>query len=345
MNIEQSIKDPSRTLMACGVVKEPGVFAIENRERPVAAPAGWVLVDIAAMGVCGTDFHIFEGKHPFLDYPRVIGHELSGRVASDAKTFKKGELVVINPYLSCGTCRACLKGKPNCCSRIEVLGVHRDGGLCARIAVPEENLYPATDLTVLQAAMVEFLAIGAHAVRRGSPGPGDRVLVTGAGPIGIGTALFARLAGAEVHLLDLSQDRLEQARLKFGFEQTHLAGSEILIGDLKDGFDIIFDATGSAKAIEAGFPLLAHGSKYVLVSVVKDEISFSDPEFHKRESQIIGSRNATREDFETVMSAIRQGRIDSDALCSEIIPFSNFPNRFQELSENRDTLVKAVVLL
>jgi 2-desacetyl-2-hydroxyethyl bacteriochlorophyllide A dehydrogenase len=345
MNIEANKQKSSSTAMACGTVVEPGTFKIEARERPEAAPEGWVLVNIKAMGVCGTDFHIFEGKHPFLEYPRVIGHELSGRIAQDTGKWSAGDLVVINPYISCGKCRACGKGKPNCCSQITVLGVHRDGGLCSRIAVPEENLYSAADLTEIQAAMVEFLAIGAHAVRRASLAPEDRVLVTGAGPIGIGTALFAQLAGADVHLLDLSKERLAQAADKFGLEKTHLVGADILTGPLEDGFDVIFDATGSAKAIEAGFPLLAHGSKYVLVSVVKDEISFSDPEFHKRESQIIGSRNATKDDFESVMSAIRNGQIDTDALCSETVPFDAFKKRFAELSENRDTLIKAVIIL
>ncbi|WP_460087706.1 zinc-binding alcohol dehydrogenase family protein [Roseibium sp. LAB1] len=331
--------------MACGTVVEPGVFTLETRDMPDEAPAGWVLIDIQAVGICGTDYHILEGKHPFLNYPRVIGHELSGRIAKSTGSWTTGELVVVNPYLSCNTCRACTRGKPNCCSNIEVLGVHRDGGLCSRIAVPQNNLYPATGLTEIQAAMVEFLAIGAHAVRRAALSKEDRVLVTGAGPIGIGTALFARLSGAEVHLLDMSRTRLNQATEKFGFEDTHLVGTDILSGPLKDGFDVIFDATGNAAAIEAGFPLLAHGSRYVLVSVVKEIISFSDPEFHKRETQIIGSRNATKEDFETVMSAIRAERIDTDALCTLTIRLADLPARFNELAKDREALIKAIVTL
>ncbi|MEM9630881.1 MAG: zinc-binding alcohol dehydrogenase family protein [Pseudomonadota bacterium] len=345
MNFEQSKRTSSTAAMPCGVVAEPGVFRLETRELPVETPEGWVLVDIEAVGICGTDYHIFEGKHPFLEYPRIIGHELSGRVAVSTQDWTAGELVVINPYFSCSECRACRKGKPNCCSKIEVLGVHRDGGLCSRIAVPAQNLYRATGLSEIQAAMVEFLAIGAHAVRRAGSLRGERVLVTGAGPIGLGVALFARLEGADVHLLDLSEARLAQAKEKFGFDDVHLAGSDLLSGPLSDGFDVIFDATGNVRAIEAGFPLLAHGSRYVLVSVVKEQISFEDPEFHKRETQIIGSRNATRQDFETVMKAIRDGSIDTDALCSTKIPFANFQVAFGELANDRETLIKAVVTL
>ena len=335
--------DQSAKTMICGLCVEPGVFELREAPKPQEAPEGWALVDVCAVGLCGTDYHIFEGKHPYLQYPRVIGHELSGRLVAPLGEMAAGDLVVINPYVSCGACRACRRGKPNCCAKIGVLGVHRDGGLCTRIAVPEGNLYPAHGLTEIQAAMVEFLAIGAHAVARSGVATGDRVLVTGAGPIGIGAALFARLEGAEVHLLDLSRQRLRQAGEKFGFAHLHDDPANLLKGDLAEGFDVIFDATGSARAIEAGFPLLAHGSSYVLVSVVKDSITFEDAEFHKRETRIIGSRNALKADFERVMSALREGRIDADALLSAELPLAELPRRFPELVHDREGLIKAVV--
>jgi 2-desacetyl-2-hydroxyethyl bacteriochlorophyllide A dehydrogenase len=334
------MKDTNQKMMTCGVCVEPGTFALEQRALPQEPPPGYRLVDIAAIGICGTDYHIFEGKHPFLDYPRVIGHELSGRLVSGDDA---GQLVVINPYVSCGTCRACRRGKPNCCSEIAVFGVHRDGGMCARLAVPEGNLYPADGLTPEQASMVEFLAIGAHAVSRSQCGPGDLVLVTGAGPIGLGTALFARLAGAEVHLMDLSRPRLETARELFGFEHIHTPGDPILTGDLSEGFDVVFDATGNAKAIEAGFPLIAHGGSSVLVSVVKETITFTDSEFHKREMRIIGSRNALKADFDRVIAAIRAGDIPTDAIASAVVPLAELPARFAGLVENRDHIIKVLV--
>ncbi len=327
-------------VMLCGTCVAPGKFALISTPKPQDAPEGWVLVDVSVAGLCGTDYHIYEGKHPFLTYPRVIGHELSGRIAATANGWTKGTLVVINPYISCGSCRACLRGKPNCCTRIEVLGVHRDGGICARIAVPANNLYLAEGLTPEAAAMVEFLAIGAHAIRRGEVMAGDQVLVTGAGPIGLGAALFARLRGAEVHILDTTAARLEQAA-DLGFARLHSKIS----GKFPDGFDVVFDATGHAAAMEAGFAHVAHGGSYVLISVVHDRISFSDPEFHKREARLIGSRNATAEDFETVMSALRSGNIRADALLSERISLSDLPVRLPELAADRGRLIKAVVML
>lgn len=326
------------TTMLCGTCVAPGQFALTQSPLPQDAPEGWVLVDIDAVGLCGTDFHIFEGKHPFLEYPRVIGHELSGRVAQAASGWTRGQRVSINPYLSCGACVACRKGKPNCCTKIAVLGVHRDGGMCARIAVPAGNLYDAGTLPEGAAVLAEFLAIGAHAVRRANPQPGDTVLVTGAGPIGLGVALFARLRGAKVHLRDASPARLAAAA---GFGFVDLYGvDDPLPGD---GFDSVFDATGNAGAIQAGFAHVAHGGTYVLVSVVKDDITFSDPEFHKREMTLMGSRNATAEDFATVMRALSDGSINAAQITSEILPLADLPARFPGLVANREALIKVVV--
>ncbi|WP_368185709.1 zinc-binding alcohol dehydrogenase family protein [Aestuariibius sp. HNIBRBA575] len=333
----------STDMMQVGVVVAPGSFEIQHRTRPSDIPDGWVLIDICAVGLCGTDYHILEGKHPYLEYPRVIGHELSGRIAETGNGWAKGDLVVVNPYLSCGTCRACSRGKPNCCYNIEVLGVHRDGGMGHQLAVPSGNLYPADGLSPIDAAMVEFLAIGAHAVRRSNITKGDRVLVTGVGPIGIGTALFARLKGANVELLDLSQARLDMAADKFDLTQGHNTVQAAIDATQNQGFDAVFDATGHSGAIESGFPAVAHGGSYILVSVVKDTISFSDPEFHKREMQLIGSRNALTSDFDWVLSAFRDGQIDGKALCSGVIDIAQLADTFTSLAADRSDLIKVIV--
>ncbi|MGY3439625.1 MULTISPECIES: zinc-binding alcohol dehydrogenase family protein [unclassified Marinovum] len=335
----------SRLTMRAGVVVEPGTFDVQDRPVITTVPDGWVLIDICAVGLCGTDYHIFAGKHPFLKYPRVIGHELSGRVAKDGNGWSAGDLVVVNPYLSCGGCRACKRGKPNCCANIEVLGVHRDGGLVPQLAVPAQNLYAADGLTPLQAAMVEFLAIGAHAVRRSDVATDDTVLVAGVGPIGIGAALFAGLKGAHVTLLDLSPERLAMANDRFGFDRGHTSIEAAISASDGEGYDVIFDATGHGGAIEAGFPAVAHGGTYVLVSVVKDDITFNDPEFHKREMRLIGSRNALKVDFDWVMSAFRDKLIDADALCSNVLSLDDLATAFGALAADRAGLIKAIVQL
>jgi threonine dehydrogenase-like Zn-dependent dehydrogenase len=153
--------------MKAVVCQEPYNLTIEERPAPMAAP-GEVIVRVRRVGLCGTDYHIYAGRHPFLAYPRVMGHELSGEVehVSDMSPFHVGQQVAINPYLTCGTCIACRKDKPNACVNIRVLGVHTDGGMAELLAVPESALLDATGLTLDQAAMIEFLAIGAHALPR-----------------------------------------------------------------------------------------------------------------------------------------------------------------------------------
>jgi len=144
------------------VCQKPGALAFEDRPEPTRG-AGEVLVQIRRVGICGTDYHIYEGTQPYLQYPRVMGHELSAEVmeAPVTSALKRGQIVVVNPYIACGTCTACRNGKPNCCMRIAVLGVHRDGGMTELLSLPEGNLYPAGVLSIEQAATVEFLGIGA----------------------------------------------------------------------------------------------------------------------------------------------------------------------------------------
>jgi 2-desacetyl-2-hydroxyethyl bacteriochlorophyllide A dehydrogenase len=328
------------------IVHEPGRIGLIDRPAPEPPPCGWVAVDIVNVGICGTDYHIYEGKHPYLQYPRVMGHELSGRVAADVEGWRRGDLVIVNPYLSCGTCRACRRGKPNCCYNISVLGVHRDGGMTGRLNLPAGNLIPASGLTGEQAATVEFLAIGAHAVRRSELSEEDRVLVVGAGPIGLGTALSARLRGAEVHLLDTSASRLAMIAERFGFPHIHRldAGTGPLMEATSgEGFDVVFDATGSARAIEADMALVAHGGKLVLVSVVKDSITFEDAEFHKREMEVVGSRNATSEDFSAVVAALRSGEIDADQLITHRASLAEVPEKLPVWAADRERVIKAMV--
>jgi len=334
--------------MRAVICSEPG--KLERIEIPSPEPrAGLVAVDIRAIGICGTDFHIFEGTHPFLQYPRVMGHELSGVVVGGAESpdLAPGTAVVINPYLSCGECVACRKGRPNCCATLKVLGVHIDGGMCEQILVPETNLYPAGDLSLRDAAMIEFQAIGAHAVRRSALSKDDRVLVVGAGPIGVGTAIFARLAGGAVTLMDISERRLDFLAERFGFDDRLLAGEGALASVDRatggDRFDVVFDATGSPRAMEASFDYVASGGTLVFVGVRAADITFSDPEFHRKEMTLMATRNATRADFDTVMLAVRHGRVPMDALNTHAGSLDALPESMPAWMSGPELPLKAVV--
>ena len=331
------------------VCRSPGELAMDDRPAPGSPPPGWARIAVSHVGICGTDYHIFEGKHPFLAYPRVMGHEVSGIVTEQGEgvDIPVGTPVIINPYLSCGKCIACRHGKPNCCVRIEVLGVHRDGAMCEQILVPAGNLYPANGLSLADAAAVECLAIGAHAVRRARADAGARALVIGAGPIGLGTAIFARIAGLDVSLLDMSSERLAFAVGELGFAT--LDGSRKPVPDLVsdatsgEGFDTVFDATGNTQSVQAAFAHVAHGGTLVLVSVVKDDIVFSDPEFHKREMMLVGSRNALRADFDHVAASIRNGAVPIAKLVTHRTTLDDTPRNLARWAHEKSGLIKAVI--
>ena len=330
------------------ICETPGTLSAQERPKPEAGEND-VLVRVKRVGVCGTDLHIFTGNQPYLAYPRVMGHELSGIVeqAPARSGLVAGDQVYVMPYLSCGECIACLRGKTNCCVNLQVLGVHRDGAFTEYLSVPAQFVHKAEGITLDQAAMVEFLAIGAHAVRRGDVKQGERVLVVGAGAIGMAILTFSRLRGAAVTALDTRADRLEFCVEHLGVVAAVQIGEDdtAQLSALTDGdfFDVVFDATGNSKAMERGFQFIAHGGRYVLVSIVADTITFSDPEFHKREATLLGSRNATTEDFDTVVRAMRAGQIPDRALNTHRIALSDVPAQFATLLDPSGGVVKAIV--
>lgn len=333
--------------MKAVVCLKPFDLAVEERPAPVPAQ-GEVLVRIRRVGLCGTDYHIYGGRHPFLAYPRVMGHELAGEVdrAPPGSSFQPGQRVAINPYLACGTCIACRKSKPNACVNIRVLGVHVDGGMAEWLSVPESALLDADGLTLEQAAMIEFLAIGAHAVARSAVAADERVLVVGAGPIGVATGLFARLNGARVTMVDTRAARLVYARDRLGFDDVIEAGPDMAAAlTARTGgemFDAVFDATGSLAAMAQSLAYVAHGGKLVLVGVASGDLVFADPEFHKRETTLIASRNALAKDFERVKDAIVSRRIPIDALHTHSLDAHDLPRRLPELIDEADHVLKAI---
>ena len=330
------------------ICNEPRSLTAVQSPIPARQP-GETLIRVKRVGVCGTDLHIFTGNQPFLEYPRVMGHEFSGIVeASDEGSgLVAGDVVYVMPYISCGTCIACSKGKTNCCTRIQVLGVHCDGAFTEYLSVAHQFIHKADGVSLDQAAMIEFLSIGAHAVRRSNLQAGQRVLMVGTGPIGMAAAIFAGLRGARVTVLDTRDDRLDFCRQHLGI---HAAvkigeGDKDALADLTEGdfYDVVFDATGNARAMERGFEFIAHGGTYVMISVVRDSITFSDPEFHKREATLMGSRNATVEDFRYVEQCLRDGLIPDRALNTHRIALSEVVNLFPTLLDPQQGVVKAII--
>jgi threonine dehydrogenase-like Zn-dependent dehydrogenase len=224
---------------------------------------GYSIIRIRRIGVCGTDLHAFEGTQPYFNYPRILGHELSGELMDGgANGLRPGDIVTFLPYYGCGDCIACRAGKTNCCVNMQVCGVHIDGGMAEYLQVPSDNLVNGAGLSIDELALVEPLAIGAHAIGRANVKKEEFVLVIGAGPIGLGIMEFARIAGGKVIAVDVNEQRLEFCRkqLKVSYtinplkENLNLKLAEITDGDM---FPVVIDATGNQKAIIDSFKYTA----------------------------------------------------------------------------------------
>lgn len=334
------------TIVKSLICIEPGTFEYRQLAEPVAAE-GQAILKVKRIGICGTDLHAFEGTQPFFNYPRVLGHELALEVV-EAEGFDKGEAVTIVPYFNCGHCIACSNGKPNCCVQLNVFGVHIDGGMKEYITVPVSSLVHGEGLTVDELALVEPLAIGAHGVHRAGVQAGEFVLVAGAGPIGLGIMELARIAGAQVIALDINEQRLDFCKDKLGVSHTINGAATDVITRLKeitngDMPTVVIDATGNLKAINTSFQYMAHGARYVLVGLQKEAISFSHPDFHKREATLMSSRNATHADFRLVIDAMKKGLVNPATYITHRAAFDEVKDNFHHWLDPRHGVIKAMI--
>ena len=329
---------------------QPGSFEYQEIAMPVAAE-GNTLLKIERIGICGTDLHAFEGTQPFFNYPRILGHEIAATIADTAaKGFTKGESVTIIPYFNCGICIACRMGKPNCCVHIQVCGVHSDGGMKEYLSVPDYSLVQGNGLSFDALALAEPLAIGAHGIKRAAVTKDEFVLVVGAGPIGLGTMEFARIAGAKVIAMDINERRLNFCKTQLNIEYTVNPATENVVEKLtkitsNDMPTVIIDATGSLTAINTAFQYLAHGGRYVLVGLQKGDISFNHPAFHKREATLMSSRNATREDFDLVISCMKKGLVNPTNYITHRVKFDQVKDKFESWLNPSTGVIKAIVEL
>ena len=333
------------------VCEEIGAFRMTPELPEPELTEGHAIVSIRRIGICGTDYHAFKGNQPFFQYPRILGHELSGiaeRIGSNEQGLSPGDRVAIIPYLHCGECIACRRGKTNCCTDMKVLGVHLDGGMRERVSVPVAHLLKTNGLSFDEAAIVEPLAIGAHAVRRAELAAGDHVLVIGSGPIGLGVMAFAKHAGARVIAMDVNEERLAFCRSWANVDRTinaQDAEAKLRLTEMTDGqFPVVvFDATGNAASMTRSFEWVAHGGKLVFVGLVKGDISFSDPDFHKRELTLMGSRNATATDFDHVLDVLGQRTLDIDRFITHRSSFEDMIASFDEWLKPESKVIKAIV--
>jgi 2-desacetyl-2-hydroxyethyl bacteriochlorophyllide A dehydrogenase len=312
----------------------PGKFVDLKAPRPVPA-SGEALVRVHRVGVCGSDFHASNGKHPVYTYPRVLGHELAGEIVEvpeNARGLKVGDRCAIEPYISCGQCRTCKAGRTNCCERLRLIGVHVDGGMQGFLAVPVELLYKSEQLSLDQLALVETLGIGAHAVKRSGLRAGEDALVVGAGPIGLAVSQFAAALGAKVAIIEINDWRREFVQ-KLGIESLASADGRTA--------DVVFDATGSAVVMGNSLSLVAPGGKLVFVGLTRDPVKIDDALLHRREVTLYASRNSCGQ-FQPIIRMLEEKKINTEPWITDRLRLDEVPARFQDLA-TKIGLMKAVV--
>ena len=332
------------------VLNEPGHLALTRTEPPNQCSIDKALVRVRRIGICGTDLHAFKGEQPFFSYPRILGHELGVEIADVGDSLSglnPGDRCAVEPYLTCGQCVACRRGRSNCCVQLQCLGVHTDGGMRELITVPMSKLHKSDTLSLDQLALVEPLCIGAHAVARGQVEPGEFALVVGAGPIGLSVIQFAQLAGARVIVMDINEERLRFVQQHFAVVSTLVAGAgaldrlkEITIGDMPT---LVFDATGNTGSMETSFNLVANGGRLVLVGLVQGNVSFRDQDAHRRELTLLRSRNATGADFKRVIQLLESGVVDTEPWITHRVSFEDMIGQFDCWLNPQTKFIKALV--
>ncbi len=328
----------------------PGeIRMVSLADPPVPGPEE-ALIRIRQVGICGTDYHAFHGNQPFFTYPRILGHELGVEIAAigtDVHHLAQSDHCAVRPYLSCGRCPACLRGKPNCCVYLQVFGVHVDGGLREFAVLPAAYLHSGRMLTFDQLALVEPLAIGAHAVAGARITKEERVLVVGVGPIGLAVTQFALLMGARVIATDISQERLAFCQNLWP-EVMCIDGGEPVVGSLErllgDDFPTaIFDATGNTQSMQAAFSYVGYGGRVIFVGLSQGNITFSDPLFHSREVTLFASRNALAADFDSIIAALQADELNLTPWITHRATLETAADAFPQWSGTNSAMIKGLI--
>ena len=333
------------------VLNEPGNFSYTDTTLNENLQAGEALVKVHRIGICGTDFHAYRGRQPFFTYPRILGHELGVEVlevGDEVSNVAVGDKCAVEPYLNSTRDQAVRRGFTNCGENLSVLGVHEDGGMRERFVLPARYLHPSAKLTYEQLAVIEPLGIGCHAVNRAAVRPDDLVLVVGAGPIGLGTAIFARAQGARTVVMDVNEDRLHFVQQATDIQATVVADREDTIAELQARFDgdlptVVLDATGNQHSMAKALEYAAPAGKIVFIGLFQGDFSFHDPYFHKKELTLMASRNALPTDFKQIIRMMEEGSIDIDRWITHRSTFEEMVGQFDQWLQPDSGVIKAVV--
>jgi len=331
------------------LIDKPFEIAVTDTEKPVAKE-GEALLKVLYGGICGADVSSYTGNQPFTTYPRIPGHEFSAQIVSipeNDKGLKAGDIVTANPYFNCGKCYSCQRGFVNCCTDNQTMGVQRDGAFREYISMPVERIYPGKGLSAKELALVEPFTISYHALHRAKINPGDKVLVVGAGPIGLFALIAAKAQGAEVYVADVLDGRLEKA-MHFGATGTiNTKTSNIQEEAMKitggNGFDTCVEACGLSVTFLSCIDCVAFAGNIILIGNGKKETTFLHSIFLKKELNVYGSRNSYARDFQAVIDLIASGKVNVLDMVSAVYPIDKADEAFKALVNNDGSLAKVLI--
>ena len=327
-------------------------FTVELRDMPKPVPG----MDEALLrplygGICGSDLNSYRGKNAYLTYPRIPGHELSAEIleiGENDRGFRPGDIVTVNPYFNCGACYSCRRGLVNACMSNQTMGVQRDGGFSEFLTMPASRLISGKGLDPRTLALIEPFCIGYHGIQRSSVGAGDRVLILGAGTIGVLAAVAAKSRGADVWVCDIAPKKLEYA-MRFGLNGMILNDSpehfEQAWKDLTggNGFDVTVECVGLPSTLQNCLDAVCFGGRAAVIGIGKQHIDLDFTIIQKKELNIFGSRNALTRDFEELIDLVIRQDLHLDSIVTDEYPFDQAPRAFEDFHQHAGDMLKVML--
>jgi len=333
------------------IINKPGEIEIIEQAMPVRKQ-GEALLKILYGGICGSDLGTYRGTFAYASYPRIPGHEFSAEIieiGDNDRNLKPGMIVTCNPYFNCGHCYSCQRGLVNCCTSNETMGAQRDGAFSEYITMPIERIYDGKGLSAKTLALIEPFCISYHGISRANIQPNDKVLVIGAGTIGVLAAVAAKAKGAKVYISDVAENKMNYAIETFGLDGGILNDSpenfikrveEITNGNY---FDVTIEAVGLPSTFQACIDAAAFGARMVQIGVGKRTHEFDFTLLQKKELNVYGSRNALKKDFLELIDLVKSGKVDLEKIVTNTYNLDEADKAFQDFSKNAASMLKVVI--
>ncbi len=337
--------------MKQAVMTSPGV--IEFRDVPAPEPGpGQVLLRIKRIGVCGSDIHVYHGKHALTPYPVVQGHEVSGvveKLGPGVKGLRTGDPATFQPQVTCGKCYSCTHGAYHICDNLKVMGFQTTGAGSELFALDARLVLKLPSGTSYDhGAMVEPTAVGVHAVTRGGGVKGRKVLILGAGPIGNLTSQVARgMGAAQVMITDVSDYRLGLAR-ECGVDFAVNTAREDLSARIRDSFgeekaDLILECVGAGPTISQAISVARKGTDIVVVGVFGDKPQVDMGTVQDRELRLIGTLMYQEPDWKKAIELIGSQRVKLAPLVTNHFAFADYKKAYEYIDANREQAMKVMI--